>query len=261
MNLGPILSQIFSALWYLLPFIIVISLFKTPWFKGVMGEFQVNLLLKLFLPKESYHLIKNATLPTEDGTTQIDHILVSKYGVFVIETKNMKGWIFGSPNQKQWTQKIFKHSNKFQNPIHQNYKHIKTIESCLGIESEYLFSVIVFIGDSTFKTQMPDYVTYAGGCVKYIKSKNIEVLTQKEITEITEKIEGGRLQRGIKTNREHVAHVKEIINTKQKKNQENTCPNCGSEMVLRESKKGANTGNKFWGCSSFPKCRKIVNMT
>ncbi len=261
MDFSPILSQVFSAVWYLIPFFIVIAVFKTPWFKGVMGEFQVNLLLKLFLPKESYHLIKNATLPTENGTTQIDHILVSKYGVFVLETKNMKGWIFGSPNQKQWTQKIFKHSNKFQNPIHQNYKHIKTLESSLNIKLESIFSVIVFIGDSTFKTQMPENVTYAGGCVKYIKSKNIEVFTQKEVTGIIERIETGRLQRGLKTNREHVAHVKKIIESKEKEYQENSCPKCGSGMVLRKSKKGANAGNKFWGCSAFPKCRAIVKIT
>jgi restriction system protein len=69
------------------------------------GEFLVNTAARLFLPKDEYHLIKNVTLPTDDGTTQIDHIIVSRYGVFVIETKNMKGWIFGSANQRTWTQK------------------------------------------------------------------------------------------------------------------------------------------------------------
>jgi len=256
MDFTPILNQIYSALWYLVPFFVAVGIFKSPWFKGVLGEFQVNFILKLFLPKNNYHLIKNATLPTEDGTTQIDHILVSKYGVFVIETKNMKGWIFGSLNQKQWTQKIFKHSSKFQNPIHQNYKHIKTLESCLNIGSDSIYSVIVFIGDSTFKTQMPENVTYAVGCIKYIKSKEVEVFTQKEVTDIIEKIETGRLQRGIKTNFNHVAHVKNIIESK-----ENNCPKCGSEMVIRESKKGANAGGRFWGCSSFPKCRAIVKIS
>ena len=83
-----------------------------------MGEFAVNVSAKLLLDKERYHLIKDVTLPTTDGTTQIDHIIVSIYGVFVVETKNMKGWIFGSPQQKTWTQKIYKHSQKFQNPLH-----------------------------------------------------------------------------------------------------------------------------------------------
>jgi len=88
-------------------------LIKTAWLKGVVGEFIVNIMAKFMLDKSEYHLIKNVTLPTADGTTQIDHIIVSKFGVFVVEMKNMKGWIFGSKNQKQWTQKIFKYSGKF----------------------------------------------------------------------------------------------------------------------------------------------------
>ncbi len=72
-----------------------------------MGEFIVNLATKISLDKTVYTLFKNVTLPTDDGTTQIDHIIVSKYGIFVVETKNMQGWIFGSAQQKSWTQKLF----------------------------------------------------------------------------------------------------------------------------------------------------------
>jgi restriction system protein len=258
MDITPIINQVFSALWYLVPIVLLASLFKSAWFKGVLGEFQVNLLLKFFLPKDTYHLLKNVTLPTNDGTTQIDHILVSKYGIFVIETKNMKGWIFGSPSQKQWTQKIFKHSSKFQNPIHQNYKHLKTLVNCLNISPESIFSVIVFIGDSTFKTHMPNNVTYAGGCIKYIKSKGSELITQEQVSEVVSIIQSGRLQPSIKTNREHVEHVNQIIESKEN---EKSCPKCGAKMVVRESKKGANACNKFWGCSTFPKCRVMAKIT
>ncbi len=258
MDFTPILNQIYGTLWYLVPFFVIITLLKSAWFKGIFGEFIVNLSAKLFLDKEKYHLIKNVTLPTEDGSTQIDHIIVSKYGVFVVETKNMKGWIFGSPNQKTWTQKIYKHSSKFQNPLHQNYKHTKTLESLLELNEEQIFSVIVFVGDSTFKTEMPENVTYGKGYIRFIKSKVQSVLTEQEVIEITSKIETGRLTPSFKTNREHVKHVKAIV---EKKDNNKSCPKCGEEMVLREVKKGQNIGNKFWGCSSFPKCRGIVNVT
>jgi hypothetical protein len=56
----------------------------------VLGEWQINWVIKFFLNKTDYHLIKTVTLPTDDGTTKIDHIIVSRYRVFVIETKNMK---------------------------------------------------------------------------------------------------------------------------------------------------------------------------
>jgi restriction system protein len=201
-------------LWYLIPIAILMSVLKSSWFKGVFGEYIVNILAKLMLNKKEYHLIKNVTLPTEDGTTQIDHIIVSDYGIFVIETKNMKGWIFGNPNQRTWTQKIYKHSNKFQNPLHQNYKHVKTLESLLGLKEDQVHSLVVFVGDSTFKTEMPENVMHARGYIRYIKSKKAYVLSPVEVKKIISKIETGRLTPSFKTHREHVKHVINIANEK-----------------------------------------------
>lgn len=253
MDYSSIITGFLSSFWYFIPIFILLALFKTSWFKGIFGEFQVNLAAKLFLNKDNYHLIKNVTLQTEDGTTQIDHIIVSKYGIFVIETKNMKGWIFGSERQRTWTQKIYKNTNKFQNPLHQNYKHTKTLQSCLNIHEDSLFSVVVFVGDSTFKTEMPDNVTYAGGYVRFIKSKKDVVLSDVEVVDVVRQIESGRLTPSLKTNREHVAHVKSVVEEKK-----NRCPKCGSELVARVAKKGANAGKEFLGCSAFPKCRYAV---
>lgn len=256
MDFVPLLASFLSSVWYFIPFIILLALFKTPWFKGVFGEAQVNLAAKLFLTKKDYHLIKNVTLPTEDGSTQIDHIVISRYGIFVIETKNMKGWIFGGPNQKTWTQKIYQHTNKFQNPLHQNYKHTKTLQSCLGLPEDKIYSLIVFVGDSTFKTDMPDNVTYAGGYIRFIKSKKTVLLTDDEISSVIANIESGRLSPSFKTNNEHVKHVKS--NLAEKKNGQ-LCPKCGSQLVLRVAKQGTNKGNEFTACSGFPKCRFVRN--
>lgn len=254
MDFTPVLQPVFHALWYLAPLLLLSMVLKSPWFKGVFGEWLVNVMLKVRLPKQQYHLIKNVTLPTEDGTTQIDHIVVSCFGIFVLETKNMKGWIFGNANQKQWTQKIFKHSSKFQNPLHQNYKHVKTLEACLNVPEGSIFSVVVFVGDSTFKTPMPENVTYAGGCARYILSQRETLLSEEQMHDVIEAIENGRLARSFKTNREHVAHVKQIVVEKE---QANHCPKCGSNLVLRESKKGGGAERKFWGCAAFPRCRFV----
>jgi hypothetical protein len=261
MDLSIYLKMMISAAWYLIPIFIFAAIIKSAWFKGVLGEWQVNLLIKFFLDKNKYHLIKNVTLPTDDGTTQIDHIIVSKYGIFVVETKNMKGWVFGSANQKQWTQKIFKHTSKFQNPLHQNYKHVKTLEALLLDDSkannDCIFSVIIFIGDSTFKTKMPDNVRFARGGIEYIKSKRDVAFSEDEVTDIFEQIESGRLERSFKTNRQHVKHVKEIV---KEKSDTKPCSRCNSDMVLRKATKGKNAGNEFWGCSAFPKCRNVVEI-
>lgn len=113
MDFSPIYQQLTVFLWYLIPLAVIGGLIKSPWFKGKVGEFLVNASARLFLDKSRYHLIKNVTLPTPDGTTQIDHVLVSEFGVFVVETKNVKGWIFGGPKQRFWTQKIYENRDRF----------------------------------------------------------------------------------------------------------------------------------------------------
>lgn len=257
MDFTPLLKQVL-LLWYFIPILLFLGILKTPWFKGLIGEAMVNIAIKLFLNKEDYFPIRNVTLPTEDGTTQIDHIIVSKYGLFVVETKNMNGWIFGSINQPTWTQKIYKRTSKFQNPLRQNFKHTKTLESSLGLNGNQIHSVIVFVGDCTFKTEMPDNVTYAGGFIRFVKSKRDVVFSPAEVEKIIAKIESNRLSPSLKTHFNHVKHVKSIVNDKQTRK---SCPLCGQPMILRESKKANNVGQKFWGCSKYPQCRGILSVT
>lgn len=90
MDLTIYLNMILSVIWYLIPIFIFAVVIKSAWLKGILGEWLVNLLIKFYLDKNVYYLIKNVTLATEDGTTQVDHIIVSKFGIFVIETKNMR---------------------------------------------------------------------------------------------------------------------------------------------------------------------------
>ncbi|GAA3565795.1 nuclease-related domain-containing protein [Marinobacter xestospongiae] len=255
MDYSPVLQPLFTALWYLIPLMILAGVVKSPWFKGKVGELLVNTSARLFLDKQRYHLIKNVTLPTEDGTTQIDHIIVSRYGVFVVETKNMKGWIFGKPNQRYWTQKIFKYSQKFQNPLHQNYKHVKTLQSLLGLSDQQVHSLVVFVGDSTFKTEMPGNVTQGGGYLRFIKSHSEELLSEAEVQKVIGTIESGRLAATFRNHRKHVAHVKEVV---AKKNSEPRCPKCLGEMVKRTAKREGGIGKEFYGCKAFPKCRGMV---
>ena len=257
MSLATIFTLIFFTAMLIFLLLILASIAKTPWFKGYIGELTVRLSAKLLLDKDIYRPIHGVTLKTPDGTTQVDHVFVSRFGLFVVETKNYSGWIFGDESQATWTQKIFKITNKFQNPLRQNFKHIKAIEALLNIPIEKIFSVIVFVGGSTFKTTMPEHVTYAGGYVRYIKSKTKAIFTESEVEDIFQSICGGRLKPSLATNHLHINNLK-------KRNDltaAHSCPKCGSEMVLRTAKSGKNVGNKFWGCSQFPKCRSIQNVT
>ncbi|CAN0572704.1 unnamed protein product [Ectocarpus sp. 12 AP-2014] len=211
MDFSPAFQPLIAALWYLIPLLIVSGLIKSSWFKGKFGEFIVNLSARCFLDKSRYHLIKNVTLPTEDGTTQIDHVLVSEFGVFVVETKNMKGWIFGGPHQRFWTQKIYRSNHKFQNPLHQNYKHVKTLQTLLGLGDHPMHSVVVFVGDSTFKTPMPDNVTKGLGYVRYIKSRTELMLSPEQVADVLEKLAAGRLKASFATDQAHARHVRGLV--------------------------------------------------
>ena len=248
-RLLPMLLQF----WWLIPLMLIVGFLKSPMGKGMVGEFIVNFGFQFLLNKSDYQLIKNVTLPTEDGTTQIDHIILSEYGIFVLETKNYRGWITGTAKSAKWKQTIYKVKNEFQNPLRQNYKHTRTLEDHLRLPQNSIHSVIAFVGDCELKSDFPENVCKGLKCFAYIKSFKTKVYTTEEVQGFIEEIENLRLGRTIKTHLDHKKHVKQLV--EQKANQ---CPKCGSEMVERIAKKGANAGKAFPGCSSFPKCRHTV---
>ena len=212
--LSQIFAQLGSSFWWIILVFVVIAIIKAfkPFIKGKVGEFAVALHVKLYLKDPQYILLNDCTLPDEQaGTTQIDHILLSPYGIFIIETKNYKGWIFGSERQKMWTQKIFKKSYKFQNPPHQNYKHQKVLEQVLSdiITPEYLHSIVVFMPDCEFKTEMPANVFRGTAWVDYVKNFKEDVIPAMKLKRIQLRIEKEVLDKSWKTNRIHVENLKQ----------------------------------------------------
>ena len=251
LDVAAILAPTFEVLRWLLPALFVITLLKTRWAKGHIGELLVRVFAHWKLDRNVYRRLHNVTLNTLDGTTQIDHVFLSRYGVFVLETKNMTGWIFGSEKQAQWTQNIYKRTFKFQNPLRQNYKHLKALEATLAIDPAHLHSVITFVGGSTFKTAMPPNVTKGIGFVRYIRSFREPVFSEAQVDAFTEALQTGRRAPTLATHREHVQNLQRRSDP----TAERICPKCGSSLLVREAKSGANIGSKFWGCSTYPKCR------
>ncbi len=178
-----VLSNIIDF-WYLIPIILIVMFFKLPFGKDLFTKILINFIINVKLDKQKYKLFKNVILHTQDGATQINHIIVSQYGIFIIKTKNMKGSIFGDINQKRWIQKTYNQTAMFQNPLDQCYKHIKIIESRLNMSAGKIFCVIVFVGDNTLKTDMPSNVTYVSGFIDFIKSKTEKILSADEVKTI-----------------------------------------------------------------------------
>lgn len=88
MDFSPALQPVFNALWYLIPIAILAGVFKSPWFKGAVGEFLVDASTRLPLDKDRHRRIRNVTLPTDDGTIQIDHVIVYVWSLFKVSTMN-----------------------------------------------------------------------------------------------------------------------------------------------------------------------------
>lgn len=212
-NISQIFVPLFAYLWWIVLLFIMIGLFKAfkPWIKGKLGEFAVAKHVKRYLNIEHFVLINDCTLPDgHGGTTQIDHILISPFGIFIIETENYKGWIFGGERQKMWTQKIYKNSYKFQNPLHQNYKHQKVLEHVLAdiVKPDYLHSIVVFMPDCEFRTQMPANVFRGSKWTQYVKTFKEHVIPAMVLRQIKLRIEKEGLEKSWRTNQVHVDYLK-----------------------------------------------------
>ena len=109
--------------------------------KGWFGEKLTTFGMWLRLDEGVYRRIDDIILPSSNGTTQIDHVLVSTFGIFVIETKNMQGWILGGEKDGTWCQSIYGHKTRFQNSLHQNFRHVECLAGFLRLDGLRLWDV------------------------------------------------------------------------------------------------------------------------
>ena len=118
--------------------------------KGDTGENIIEYdLINLHFYKK---IIRNAYIPYNGGTSEIDLILLTEFGIYVIESKNYSGWIFGSENNKNWTVSYNKNTKeRLYNPIWQNNSHIKALTNYLQITDNGINSLIIFGGGAELK--------------------------------------------------------------------------------------------------------------
>lgn len=265
---------------------------KRPAIRGAIGEWMVN--RRLAKLGAEYRVLADLYVPNgEGGNTQIDHIVTSPYGVFVIETKHYSGWIYGSDHQKNWTQVIYKRKERLYNPIWQNYGHIQSLKDYLHNEELEVHSIIVFSSDATFKFQKPfetAHVIHVKELRRLIKKYQDFVLKDAELNHINQLLEkliitDKQEKRNVK--RAHLKSVKskqveqktqptDKSKTKQPKSGKGesnhvklvkrgdmanpkdfigNCPRCASELVNRNGKYGG-----FIGCSAYPTCRYTLKI-
>ncbi|AZD28869.1 nuclease-related domain-containing protein [Pseudomonas chlororaphis] len=246
MDFTPVIAQVWGMLSWFIPGVFLLALLKPPWSIGYTGELLVRLLARQ-LDKQIYRQLHNLTLNTPGTTTQIDHIFLSVYDIFVQKTKSMSEWIFGSEKQPQWTQILYKGTFKFQNPTRQNYKHLKALEAKFDIPPEHLYSVVAFVGASTFKTNISVNVTQHIALIRYIKSYQEPVFSEAEVAAILKVPLIGRRALGLSVHGEHVQNLKRPNNS----TAEQECSKWDSALLIHTVKSGEKARQRFWSCSTF----------
>lgn len=160
---------------------------KLPVWIGRSGERFVSRKLHKLDPAH-YRILNDLMLPSKGNSsaTQIDHAVVSNYGIFCIETKAYKGWIFGNANQEYWTQVIYRYKERFYNPLRQNFAHAKAIENLLGPQrlKAPIISLVAFPNAGKLKISGTDQVGYTRDVVRKIKSYTGVVYSDAERDEI-----------------------------------------------------------------------------
>lgn len=215
---------------------------NTPHGKGWVGETRVKWVIKKTKPGERY-VINNLMLQPEEGkTSQIDHVLINRKGIFVIETKNYAGRIYGKESQQEWTQTLNygKVKHKLYNPIKQNKTHIYHVSNALS-EAHRITSAVVFVQGNVQYIEAPGVYSLSG--LKKLIKKGKNTLTEAQMERAYNDLTNANAS--VRTS-EHIRNIQAM----QKGITNNVCPRCGRVLVRRKGK-----GADFLGCEGYPACR------
>lgn len=243
---------------------------ESPERKGAYGETTVAATASAEVRRGLYgRVLRNVFVPREDGSTsELDVVLICVKGIFVFESKNFAGYIFGDEQNRNWTVSLYSGKNwigakttekhHFYNPIWQNKTHIKALRN-LTKTSAPINSVIVFSNRGELKK-----VAYDASKTTIITSNQLkhfmrgvrttypDVLSTEGVDRLSELV--SRYEGTDSTVKQ--AHIDSI---RKKAVAPEVCPWCGGKLVIRTAAKGTNAGKQFYGCSNYPKCRYTRN--
>lgn len=220
-----------------------------PQLRGLMGEFWVKQELKK-LPKDEYKILNNIMIKRNNMTYQIDHLVISHYGIFVIEMKNYYGLVTGSDNDRKWVQHLGKKKAYFKNPIHQNYGHVKALKELLNIDNKAFIPILCFSNQVTLKIETNNDVVLLDYLVPNIKSHQ-NVVIKGDLNIIKQRIYQINIT-SIIERKKHIKNIKNKIKANNKKIENMICPKCGGKLIARNGQYGP-----FLGCSNYPRCKFI----
>lgn len=222
--------------------------------KGKAGESTVSHILRS-LP-EDYLVINDVIIPDQvtdsnkKYTTQIDHVVVAPFGIFVIETKNYSGWIFGDEKSKRWKQ-TFKttEAHYLYNPIKQNWGHTYALAEHLHLNIRAFKPIVVFSNNCKLHISSTTPVVYMSQLKACILQYTQEIIPRESVALIFDRLSKTNLV-GAEIEDIHIQSIGERHVNKEIALQQGKCPRCGGNLVLRNGRYG-----QFYGCSNYPKCK------
>jgi len=221
---------------------ILVAYLKHPSTRGKFGENKVRRIIEDTIECEQY-VINNLGLVNDGMTSQIDHIVINPRGVFVIETKNYSGEIYGSENQREWTQVLAYGNAKYKlyNPIKQNATHVFNVKRLVG--NLPIHSLIVFVQNNIDHIKSNNVIPLSALRRSLQSGENI--LSIEQMKKAYEVLMSNKMEI---TTKEHILNIRE----QQHNLEQGICPRCGGNLILRKGKYG-----RFWGCTNYPKCKFI----
>lgn len=228
---------------------------------GDYGEKMVSSFLE-DLDCEDYRVYNDLLIRNGKYTTQVDHIVISCYGIFVLETKNIHGKIYGGGNAEFWKQYLpdigyrrygFTKEHQLRNPIWQNDGHIRTLRRLVFGNDAPVYGIVVFPEDANINVTAEQPVLNMYDVVPYIKQYQDVVLSSEQMDFYRRRL----LEIISTTEADRKEHLVNVCRNKERRDEAvatGKCPRCGGSLILRNGRYG-----QFYGCSNYPQCNYILS--
>lgn len=179
---------------WIIPLALLIIFIGSPRFRGDIAETRVRRLLATGLEKNRYTVLNDVTIPSGGGTRHIDHLVVSKFGIFVIESQHARGWVSGGEFQQRWKQYPLRRLTLFDNPMHRNALQKQALESLLKVPASKFHPIVVMVGQKGFKTEMPGNLVEPEKLLAYMRKKAQPLLDAEQANRLLKAIEDARVR-------------------------------------------------------------------
>lgn len=181
------------AVW-IVPLVLLIVFLVSPRFRGDIAETRVRRILSAGLEKSRYTVLDDVTVPSGGGTVHIDHLVISRFGIFVIESQYARGWVSGGEFQARWKQQYLGRPILFDNPVHRNTVQVEALSRLLDCPSRVFHPIVVVVGQRGFKTGMPARVLPAEQLISAIRKKGQPLLDAGQADRALSKIDAVRVK-------------------------------------------------------------------